>query len=451
MLRALKSLFPQDSSFRLGWHKFKAALASFIYRYPANKMVVIGITGTNGKTTTTKLTAKILEKAGYQVGMASTVSFQIGNHEWQNKTHKTSLGPFQMQRLLRKMVKAGCTHAVVETSSHALAQHRVYGVSYDVAALTNVTPEHLDYHKSMRAYRQEKQKLFEGLVSSKRKNDTQKISIHNTDDHDNFEEFMKFDADQKIGYGRKALQDERLKCHIRAENIQFMPDKTELTLITPDESKKVQLLLPGDFNVENLLCATAIGYSLGANLSHVQSACEDTQLIPGRMEAIDEGQDFQVFIDFAMTEDGYEKLLKALRPITPGNIWVVFGCCGDRDRKKRPIIGEICGEMADRVVVCDDEPYTEDPKTIRDMILEGLEHSKMTRDQEYFEIPDRAEAIRFACQHAKKGDTIVVPGMGDFEGRTFAEGIRPWCERDEVRKALKDLHQEAESQQTTLV
>ena len=176
MLRKIKSLLPADHPIRLWWHKVKAQIACILYRNPSKKMVVIGITGTNGKTTTTTLTTKILEKAGKKVGMASTVGFKIDRKEWQNTTHKTTLGPFQLQSLLRKMVKAGCEYAVVETSSHALSQHRVGGVHYDVACITNVTPEHLDYHRSMKAYRQEKMKLFEKLSQSAHKKNIPKIS-----------------------------------------------------------------------------------------------------------------------------------------------------------------------------------------------------------------------------------------------------------------------------------
>jgi len=444
MLRRLKSFFSPSHPIRLLWYRLKAFLACVYFRYPANKLIVIGITGTNGKTTTTTLTAKILEEAGHKVGMASTVNFKIGRKEWQNTTHKTTLGPFQLQSLLRRMVKEGCKYAVIETSSHALSQYRVSGVSYDVVCITNVTPEHLDYHKSMKAYRQDKMKLFKELMSHNRKPGVQKVSVHNADDPENFDEFMKFEADRKIAYGRSISEHPGISEQIRAEDVQLSPEHTELVLVTPKEKLKMKLNLPGEFNVENLMAATAITYSQGVELKTIKEAIKSVHLIPGRMESIHEGQDFQVIIDFAMTEDGYEKLLSTLRKTTEKNLWVVFGCCGDRDRKKRPKIGEICGKIADKVVVCDDEPYTEDPQVIRNMILEGLENTKMEKDQDYFEIPDRAEAIEYAFSQAKPGDTVVVPGMGDLQGRTFANGIRPWNEREEVRKILRKLHPKAE-------
>jgi UDP-N-acetylmuramyl-tripeptide synthetase len=443
MLRRFKSFLSPSNPIRFLWYRFKAFLACVYFRYPANKLIVVGITGTNGKTTTTNLTAKILEEAGHKVGMASTINFKIGRKEWQNTTHKTTLGPFQLQSMLRKMVKAGCTHAVIETSSHALAQHRVDGVSYDVVCVTNVTPEHLDYHKSMKAYRQDKMKLFQQLTLQKRKPNVEKVSIHNVDDAENFSEFMKFQSDRKIAYGRHITEDPAIHDQIRAEDVQLFPEYTDLVLLTPKEKLKMRLNLPGEFNVENLLAATAIAFSQGVNLKTVQAAIKSVNLIPGRMESIHEGQKFQVIIDFAMTEDGYEKLLSTLRKTTEKNLWVVFGCCGDRDRKKRPKIGEICGNIADKVIVCDDEPYTEDPQVIRKMILEGLENITKTRNEDYFEIPDRSEAIEYAFSHAQPGDTVVVPGMGDLQGRTFANGIRPWNEREEVRKILQKLHSKA--------
>ena len=441
MFKNIKSLIAPDNKLRLSWHKLKAMTAAIIYRFPADKLRVIGITGTNGKTTTVTLTTKILEKAGLKVGMTSTVGFKIDRKEWQNKTHKTTLGPFELQKLLRKMVKAGCEVVVIETSSHALSQHRVYGISYDIVAVTNVSPEHLDYHKSMKAYRIEKGKLFKNLMNGTKKSGIDKVAILNADDPDNFEYFVQFPADRKISYGLEPAP-EGMTEHVTAEDIDLEPKHTTLKITTSKQTEQVRLHLPGEFNIENLLCASSIVHAMDRDLKYINEACKEVRLIPGRLESIDEGQDFTVYIDFAMTEDGYEKMLNAVRKTTENNIWVVFGCCGDRDHKKRPKIGEMCAELADKVIVCDDEPYTEDPNMIREMILEGLRNTKLQLGQDFWEIPDRAEAIAFACNHAKKGDTIVIPGMGDHEGRTFAEGIRPWNEREEVRKILRKMNQE---------
>ena len=400
---------------------------------------MIGVTGTDGKTTTCQLIAKILEKAGKKVGMLSTVYVKIGEVEEKNKTHKTSLLPFDLQRYLRQMVDAGCEYAVVETASHGIAQNRVWGIPYDVAVITNLTPEHLDYHGSMEHYRDTKARLFSELMSSKKKVGVAKTIVVNTDD-EYFDHFVNFDAEKKMTYGKRVSDRDDVDRHVSVSEVELSSDYSDVTLNVGDLSKKVRLYLPGEFNLYNLMAATAVADSLGIGLDSVERACEEVRLVPGRMEAIDEGQDFKVFIDFAMTEMGYRNMLSALRPITSGKIWVVFGCCGDRDKGKRAMIGKACAELADRTVVCDDEPYTEDAATIRAMILSGIESTDKVRDRDYFEIPDRAEAILFACRNATKGDTIVIPGMGDFEGRTFANGVRPWSEREEVKKALRSIH-----------
>src|SRR5690606_37381927 len=193
--------------------------------------------------------------------------------------------------------------------------------------ITNVTPEHLDYHKSMKAYRQDKMKLFQQLSSQKRKPGVQKVSVHNADDRENFYEFLKSDADRKIAYGRQLSEEPGIHEHIRADDVQLFPEYTNLTLVTPKVKLSMKLQLPGEFNVENLLAATAIAYSQEISLKTVKEAIKGVHLIPGRMESIHEGQNFQVIIDFAMTEDGYEKLLSTLRKTTSGDLWVVFGCC----------------------------------------------------------------------------------------------------------------------------
>lgn len=442
MLRQLKKLLPTDSRLRKWWHRTKAMAATVFYGFPARRLVCIGITGTNGKTTTVTLTAKILEKAGYRVGVASTVFFKVGNREWQNNTHMTSLTPFALQRLLRRMVNAGCTHAVLEVSSHSLAQQRTWGISFDVAAITNITPEHLDYHVSMKRYRSEKAKLFSSLILSARKHGTPKVVILNADDSDSLGDLVQFSADRKIAYSMRNKVHPMVTEYVRAADIQCFADFTDMVLSAGHELKHVRLYLSGAFNVENLLCSTAIASGLGIGLDAVERACREVRLVPGRMESVDLGQSFKVFVDFAMTEDGYVRMLSTLRQTTQGKLWVVFGCCGDRDKGKRRVIGEICGRMADRVVVCDDEPWTEEPQLIRRMILDGLAQTPLVKDEGYWEIPDRREALRFAFHHAGPGDTVVIPGMGDFEGRTFADGVRPWSEREVVRELLGELRQD---------
>jgi UDP-N-acetylmuramoyl-L-alanyl-D-glutamate--2,6-diaminopimelate ligase len=437
MIKKLKKLIGPHNPIRLWWHKLKAIAANFRYGFPARKLKVIGVTGTDGKSTTCKLISAILEKAGKKVGMLSSVEIKIGEKEFKNKSHKTSLKPFELQKYLRQMVDEGCEYVVLETASHGIAQNRIWGVPYDVVALTNLTPEHLDYHGSMAHYRDTKAKLFRQLMKSKKKGVPKTIVVNVDDEY--FDHFVKFDAEQKMSFGFRSSSRQDIDSHVGVGEVDYQGDYSDVTLKVGDKEKRVRLKLPGDFNVSNLMAAAAIADALGIDLDVVEQGASGVTLVPGRMEAIDEGQPFKVLIDFAMTEAGYRNLLGALRPITDGKVWIVFGCCGDRDRDKRPGIGRAAGELADRTIVCDDEPYTEDPEAIRQMILQGLDESDRVRNEHYFEIPDRSEAFEFAFKSAQPGDTVVIPGMGDFVGRTGVEGAEDWSDREEARKLLRKL------------
>jgi UDP-N-acetylmuramoyl-L-alanyl-D-glutamate--2,6-diaminopimelate ligase len=430
-MRRLKNIVSPTHPIRLFWHKMKAMLAAMLYGFPGKKLTVIGITGTDGKTTTVTLTAKILEKAGLKIGVASTVIMRIGNREWQNTSHKTSLTPFALQRHLRDMVRAGCTHAIIEVSSHGLSQNRLWGVPFSVAAITNITPEHLDYHVSMKNYRSDKYKLFRSLAVEP------KVGVVNLDDGDTAGDIIQMKGFKKIGYSRDGASGKTADGVVRADAVEYTNAATLLTITAGTETKRVSLFLPGSYNVENLLCAAAVGYAVGIKLAAVEKACREIRGIPGRFEEIDEGQNFRVIVDFAMTEDGYTRLLRMMRKMTDKKVWVVFGCCGDRDQYKRSVIGEVCATNADYVIVTDDEPYTEDPAAIRKMILSGL--TDLEEGANFWEIPDRKDAIMHALEGAKEGDVVVIPGMGDLEGRTFEDGVLEWSDRDIVRELLNTL------------
>jgi UDP-N-acetylmuramoyl-L-alanyl-D-glutamate--2,6-diaminopimelate ligase len=431
MFSQLRKLIPPTHPVRLFWHKCKAMVAATVFRFPGKHLTVIGITGTDGKTTTVTLTAKILEKAGYKIGVASTTFLKVGNREWQNTSHKTSLTPFGMQRLLRQMVKAGCTHAVIEVSSHGLSQSRLWGVPFSVAGITNITPEHLDYHVSMKNYRADKYKLFRSLHAG------MKVGVINLDDVDTAADLLSIKGFSTLGYSRNGAKLGTADESLIADNIEYSSDLTNLTLITSEDSRRLAYFLPGSYNVENLLCATGIATSLGSTLKDVENACQEIRGIPGRFEEINEGQNFKVIVDFAMTEDGYTRLLKMMRKMADKKVWVVFGCCGDRDQYKRRGIGEVCAKNADYVVVTDDEPYTEDAGDIRQMIIEGLVN--LTEGEQYWEIPDRRGAMLHAFERAEEGDVVLIPGMGDLEGRTFADKVMEWSDRDVARELLGDI------------
>lgn len=440
MIDTVRKLVPPEHILRLSYHKVWGISAAVRYRFPGKRMVVIGVTGTDGKTTVSTMIHRILIAAGIKVGLATTVEFAIGNDIQKNTTHKTTLGRFGLQRTLKQMADAGCTHCVVETSSHALSQSRTWGIPYDIAVITNISPEHLDYHGNMENYKKTKGKLFESLMKSKSTAGVPKTSIVNFDHKETYNFFSQYPAELSLTYGQSE------GARVQAQNIELQSDSSQFDITFHDKDVgdvAVRLPIPGDFNVSNALAAASVGYALRIDPHTIKHGLESLQPVPGRMERVDLGQDFDVLIDFAMTPVAYENVITSARKTTQNNLWMVFGACGDRDRKKRPIIGEIAGKLCDRVVLTDDEPYTEDPKKIIEEIEVGVKKSGKQKDTDYFVIPDRKEAIEFAIMNAEAGDTIIVPGMGDFEGRTFADGVIPWSEREVVKELLrKRLDQE---------
>ncbi len=430
-MRNLKKLISPTNPLRLFYHKVWAVIAAFRYKFPANGMIIIGVTGTDGKTTVCTLIHSILTAAGLKAGMTSTTEFHIGKKIIRNTTHRTTLGRFELQKMLRRMKNEGCTHVVVETSSHAITQNRTWGISYDFAIFTNLSPEHLDYHKTLKEYRNEKGKLFKSLTSGKKKG-VLKTSIVNIDD-DEGDFYKNIKVDRVITYGRS------IEADVQALNEEVSKEGSSFNIITTAHRIPVNLKLPGNFNIQNSLAAASVGIALNFNEDVIKKGLENVEIVPGRMERIQEGQDFEVIIDFAMTAIGYKTLLQNFRQITKNKIWLIFGCCGDRDKEKRQVIGEIAGKFADRVIITDDEPYSEDPKIIRDMIKEGVEKTKLKENVSFFVIPDRKKAFEFTAQQASKGDTIIIPGMGDLEGRTIKNKVIKWNDKKVVTEVLHSL------------
>ncbi|MCL5795202.1 MAG: UDP-N-acetylmuramyl-tripeptide synthetase, partial [Patescibacteria group bacterium] len=297
----LKKILP--TSFILWTHKMRAVLAAYYYGLPAKKLKVIGVTGTNGKTTTCNLIAKILEEAGYKVGLATTINFKIGNREWTNVSKMTTVDPFVLQKLLKDMVSAGCHFAVIETTSHAISQFRNWGIKYDTAILTNITHEHLDYHKTFENYQNEKLKLFKNV----------NFAVLNKDDksYKNFQYKIKA---KQISY---AIDN---KADIFAKKILYEPSSTLFTVITPRGQVAINLFLPGKFNIYNAMAAIGVGLAQGIDLNIIKKALEKIKNIPGRMEKIETGQNFSVIIDYAHTPDAFEKIYETLKDSAHGKI-----------------------------------------------------------------------------------------------------------------------------------
>ncbi|MGW8184486.1 MAG: UDP-N-acetylmuramoyl-L-alanyl-D-glutamate--2,6-diaminopimelate ligase [Candidatus Moraniibacteriota bacterium] len=416
----MKKLIPQ--SLKNIYHLFQAVLANVWFGFPSKKIKVIGVTGTDGKTTTTQIITKILEEAGKKVALASTINFKIDQKEWTNLSHFTTLSSFAVQKFIKRAVENGCEYLVLETSSHSLDQRRVWGIDYKTAVITNVTREHLDYHKTMENYRQAKRKLFDKV----------EIAVVNLD-MEKPEEYLDSKSSVKIGYSAKSpISNDQIK-KIVAENVELGIDGSTFIV----GGKKFILNLVGDFNIENALAAISVGVSEKIDLETCARAISKIKSVPGRMEYVSNEKGLNILVDFALTPDALKKLYSLLVKIKKpeSKIIAVFGACGERDRGKRPIIGEIVSAYADFVIVTNDEPYHEDPMQIIGEIVNGIKNKQEGKD--FWVIPDRREAIQKALQLATSGDVIAVTGMGAEESMIVGDEKIPWNDKKVILEELE--------------
>lgn len=426
MLKFLRNIIPDRHPLRLAYHKLKAVLAAVYYGFPANQMTIIAVTGTKGKTTTCHLIAKIFQHAGHKVGMTTSTHFQIAENRWVNKTKQNTPSPFVFQKMLKDMVKAGCTHAVVEVSSHAVTQSRIFGLNVDTAVLTQIDEDHIEYHGSHKAYRGEKLKLFRSLAAGRRKPHVKKIAVLNQDD-EYFDEFKGVAADTLFTYGLK-----RGTCI--AEYIKLASDGTEFVMKIPNHQERIVTKLVGRFNVYNALAAASAALANGISTHTIKDAFEELDPIPGRQEWIDAGQKFPVIVDYAHTVDSLDKICALYKPLTKGRLILAFGCTGGgRDHSKRPEMGKVAEKYADFIVLTDDDPYTEDRMGILKMIAKGI---KRDEGKDLWLIPDRKEAIRLALAVAREQDTVLITGKGCEEVQAIGGRLIPWDDRSVVREFL---------------
>jgi UDP-N-acetylmuramoyl-L-alanyl-D-glutamate--2,6-diaminopimelate ligase len=423
--------------FRLGqpvYHWLLAISGNIIYRFPGRKIKVIGITGTNGKSTTVELVNSVLKTAGFKTGMISTIGIEIAGTRIDNTSNRTTLGRWQTPRFLRRMVKAGCEYAVIEVASEGIAWHRTWGIPFDVAVFTNLSPEHLNFHKTMVRYRNTKGKLFANLSlgSYKKKRilgkkvKIEKVSVVNADDKEaNY--FGAFPADRHIFYGLK-------KGELKAKNL-VSKEGISFTVEYQGKNTPVNSALWGSFNAYNILAAWAVGLSQGIDQKKIKEGVAAVKKVSGRLEEVPTGKGFRIFVDYAMTPDAYEMVFEELRRITKARLMTVFGAAGERDRTKRPVIGEVAAKKADYIILTDDEPYGEDPKKIIEEIETGV---KKVTGANYKVIPDRKKALGAIIKEAKSGDVIVVPGMGHEKFRNVGKNKRiPWDEVKIIQELLK--------------
>ncbi len=431
----LRKKISPDNPIRLLWHKSKAVVAAFKYGFPGKKMICIGITGTNGKTTTVHMIEHILRTAGKKVGMLSTIEFRINGKVTPNRSKKTTLSPFLTQKFLKQCLRHHVDYVVIEASSHALHQHRLWGIPFSISALTNITHEHLDYHGTMEKYKNAKKDLFKNVsqACNRHLSDIVKAIPHkqamilNTGDMF-FEDFNQISCPTKITYGLD-LGD------LKAHHISYSKFGSKFALHHESNEVGIELKVPGSFNVENALAAAGVALACKVSLDDIKRGLETFEGVPGRMESIGSPKGFEVIVDFALTPDALDKLYSAIRQTAPNRVIGIIGSCGDRDTEKRPKMGEIVATHSDLTIVTDEEPYSENPMAIMQAVLEGAKKIKKL-EKDLHLIEDRYNAIEFAIQNAEEGDIIVVTGMGNFDTRTMNAGPIEWDEREVVREII---------------
>lgn len=403
-------------------------LGSRYYGDPSARIRVIGVTGTNGKTTTTYVCKTLLEALGHQVGLIGTVAYQIGTQTI--PAAHTTPGALELQQLLAKMVDGGCTDAVMEVSSHALAQDRTNGCEYDVAVFSNLTQDHLDFHKTMEEYFQAKLRLFTGLTGTRKPN---KRAIINADDPYGTRIVERCPAPVWT-YGVKT------KADLRAEDVRLSLHGTTFTVGTPVSTFPIESHLVGEHNVYNLLAAIGVALHEGATPDHICQAVRRVTNVPGRFERVIAGQSFTVVVDYAHTEDALLRLLAAAQALKTGRIITVFGCGGDRDRGKRPKMGRVAVRYSDVVVLTSDNPRTEDPHVILEQVEVGVTEALREHPSvQYLKVADRREAIDLAVREARTGDMVLIAGKGHEDYQIIGTKKFHFDDREVAREAIQRL------------
>lgn len=409
-----------------------AEASAWFYGHPGREMVVIGVTGTDGKTTTTHLATSVLEASGAIVGRLGTVDTYMPGDQGSVEGRMTTPEAPEVQRLLRRMADAHCDYAIVESTSHGLALHRLDHVEYDVAAFTNVTGDHLDFHKTFEAYREAKGMLFAALDASPARR-VAKVAVLNADDPS--AGFMASQTRARtMRYGIEARDAEVL-----ARETVLKADGTDFRLVTPSGEAQVSLELPALFNVANALAAASIGLAVGLDVQTVARGLSANPGVPGRMERIDAGQPFDVIVDYAHTGDAVRKVLAVLRGVCRGRLIIVAGAAGERDPGRRFGVGRSAAEGADFAVFTSEDPRGEDPGAIVREIGRHAEGAGKVAGRDFLEIEDRREAIGEALRRASSGDLVVVCGKGHEKSIIYGRESRPWDDREVTREELARL------------
>ncbi len=418
-----------DARSALGW------LHAAWQAYPSREITLIGVTGTDGKTTTVNLLHAMLQFGELKTGMISTVNARVGEQSYNTGLHTTTPPAPAVQKYLAEMLQAGVTHAVLEATSEGLAQQRLVGCDFDVAVITNVTHEHLNYHVTWDAYRDAKAQLFRALARARVKPEQPKIAVLNRDDENTYAYLCNIPADWQVSYGIA-----REDADVTAWDVAFYPDGLSFTLRSSWGDGEIRSSLTGKYNVSNILAAASAALALGVKPEAVAASVAAFTGVPGRMERIDEGQAFTAVVDFAHTPNALREVLETARELVKGDqgrVIVAFGSAGLRDVAKRRLMGEVAGLGADLIVVTAEDPRTEPLETLMGDIAEGLVAQGRCEGVDFWRVPDRGEALRYAVGLAQPGDIVLACGKGHEQSMCFGTQEYPWDDREALRLALR--------------
>jgi UDP-N-acetylmuramoyl-L-alanyl-D-glutamate--2,6-diaminopimelate ligase len=420
-----------------GTRQALADIAACFFDYPSQRLTVIGITGTNGKTTTAYLVESILQQAGYRVGVIGTINYRYADKIFANPI--TTPESLDLQRILADMQQAGVSHVVMEASSHAIDLYRIRNCWFDAAVFINLSQDHLDFHGDMKSYWVSKKKLFtEYLVDGPKRDRAVAVINCNSSNGRELADILQVPV-IKTGSGPDDM--------VRAQNAQFDQNGTTGEIVTPGETFHFKSELVGRHNLENILCAAGVGSALNLSTGDIKSGIEAVSAIPGRLERIENNTGRFVYVDYAHTPDALKNVIDALRMVMADRIICVFGCGGDRDTAKRPLMGEIAAQLCDLSVVTSDNPRTEDPTAIINQILKGVQQVKSRcysaadfrngfKDKGYVVEADRQRAIQLAIRVSEPGDTVLIAGKGHETYQILGTTTKPFDDREEARKAL---------------
>lgn len=437
--KLIKSIIPK--SVLLSYHKILAIAANVYYGFPSRKLIVIGVTGTKGKSSTTLMIVRILEEAGFKVGSTNTIFFKVGDKEWPNNTKQGMPGRFKLQKYLRQMVDSGCTHAVIEVTSEGILQSRQWGIAFDEAVFTNLSPEHIESHGSYEKYREDKSLIFKNLNIAYRKTiskDIKKVIVVNRMEKE-ADYFLQFPADEKWGVWGDCAQTKEVNGEKKVCGTGI--SETDLGVKFTWNNQTVQLSLHGEFMAINALLAMAVGQSLDIEPTKCISALEKIKEIPGRVQVIKARPGFTVMIDYAHEPRSFEAILTTGRNLAKqSKLIVVFGATGGgRDQAKRPLMGGLAAKYADYIILTTDDPYNDDPAKLIADIVPGLrDNSDKWQEQEnWWSIIDRGQAIKKALEIAKKGDIVLLLGKGSESVMAIGDKYIPWSDFKTVQDILK--------------